>query len=125
MNPKLNVIDCWSVFDQLKIHLQLRRNMTKVEDAIKPTTEVQRNHQSWYEVILARAKAKHKSGNLDESLHDLAEAVLVIQKSRELHKMLIDLKEDIKTRSDQWPLIVISRVIIMSPIVADLQALMD
>ena len=93
-----------AVFDQLRIHLLLnlsrcRRKMKEYEEAIKLATEVITDYPSCYEAFHARAKANHAAGNLDESLHDLTEAVKVAPQNRELHKILIALKEDIQNRS--------------------------
>ena len=92
------------VFDQLKIHLLLnlsrcKRKMHDYNDAIKLATEVIAGHPSCYGAFHARAKANHAAGHLDEALHDLTEAVGNAPQNRELHKIMISLKEEIKQKS--------------------------
>jgi len=91
------------VFDQLKIHLLLnlsrcKRKMLDYSEAVKVATEVIENHSSCYEALHARAKAHHAPGHLDEALHDLTEAVRVAPQNRELHKILITLKQEIQEK---------------------------
>ena len=92
------------MFDQLKTHLLLnlsrcKRKMHDYNEAIKLATEVITNHPTCYEAFHARAKANHAANHLDEALRDLTEAVRVAPQNRELHKILLTLKEEIKQKS--------------------------
>ena len=91
------------VFDQLKIHLLLnlsrcKRKMQEYSEAVKIATEVLDIHPSCYEAFHSRAKAHHAAGHLDQALHDLTEAVRVAPQNRELHKILITLKQEIQQK---------------------------
>ena len=91
------------MFDQLRIHLLLnlsrcKRKMLDYSEAVKVATEVIDNHPTCYEAFHARAKAHHAAEHLDEALHDLTEAVRVAPQNRELHKMLILLKQEIQEK---------------------------
>ena len=102
--PSINQGAHKKVFDQLKIHLLLnlsrcKRKMHDYNEAIKLATEVITNHPTCYEAFHARAKANHAANHLDEALRDLTEAVRVAPQNRELHKILLTLKEEIKQKS--------------------------
>ena len=66
-------------------------------EAIKVATEVIDIHPTCYQAFHARAKAHHVAGHLDHALHDLTEAVRVAPQNRELHKILLTLKEEIQS----------------------------
>ena len=90
------------MFDQLKIHLLLnlsrcKRKMHDYNEAIKVATEVIDIHPSCYQAFHVRAKNHHVAGHLNQALHDLTEAVRVAPQNRELHKILITLKEEIQS----------------------------
>ena len=92
------------MFDQLRIHLLLnlsrcKRKMLDYNEAIKLATEVIANHPTCYEAFHARAKASHAAGHLDQALHDLTQAVRVAPQNRELHKILIGLKDEIHQKT--------------------------
>ena len=92
------------MFDQLKIHLLLnlsrcKRKMHDYNEAVKLATEVITNHPTCYEAFHARAKANHAANHLDEALRDLTEAVRVAPQNRELHNILLTLKDEIKQKS--------------------------
>ena len=93
------------MFDQLKIHLLLnlsrcKRKMQDYKEAIKVATEVIDIHPTCYQAFHARAKAHHVAGHLDLALHDLTEAVRVAPQNRELHKILITLKQEIQKKKE-------------------------
>ena len=50
-------------------------------------------------ILLARAKAFHAAGRLDPALRDLTEAVRVAPQNRELHKILLSLKLEMKDKA--------------------------
>ena len=71
--------------------------MHDYKEAIKVATEVIDIHPTCYQAFHARAKAHHAAGHLDQALHDLTDAVKVVPQNRELHKILITLKEEIQS----------------------------
>ena len=92
------------VFDQLKIHLLLnlsrcKRKMKDYQEAVNCANEVIAHNPQCYEAFHARAKANHAAGNFEEAMHDLTEAVRVAPQNRELHKIMLDLKEEIKRKT--------------------------
>ena len=102
--PTINQGAHKKVFDQLRIHLLLnlsrcKRKMLDYNEAIKLATEVIANHPTCYEAFHARAKASHAAGHLDQALHDLTQAVRVAPQNRELHKILIGLKDEIHQKT--------------------------
>ena len=50
-------------------------------------------------IFHARAKAFHAAGRLDPALRDLTEAVRVAPQNRELHKILLSLKLEMKDKA--------------------------
>ena len=72
--------------------------MQEYSEAVKIATEVLDIHPSCYEAFHSRAKAHHAAGHLDQALHDLTEAVRVAPQNRELHKILITLKQEIQQK---------------------------
>ena len=101
------------VFDQLKMHLLLnlsrcKRKMYEYNEAIKLATEVILSHPTCYEAFHARAKANHAAGHLDAAMCDLTEAVRVAPQNTELHRILIALKKEIKSKSNKVTLSIIS-----------------
>ena len=96
------------VFQQLKIHLLLnlsrcKRKMNEYSEAVKLAGEVITLHPLCYEAYHARAKAHHSAGHLEEALADLTEAVRVAPQNRELHKILLSLREEIQSKSSPLP----------------------
>jgi ankyrin repeat protein len=92
------------VFDQLKTHALLnlsrcKRKMLDYSQAVKVATEVLASQPSCYQAFHARAKAHHAAGHLHQALQDLTEAVRVAPQNRELHKILLTLKEEIHSQS--------------------------
>ena len=93
------------VFDQLRIHLLLnlsrcKRRMHDYSEAVKVATDVIDTHPTCYEAFHARAKAYHAAGHLDQAHHDLTEAVGFAPQNRELHKILITLKQEIQKKAE-------------------------
>ena len=89
------------LFDQLRIHLLLnlsrcKRKMTEYEEALDLATEVIKKNPMNYEALHSRAKTYHVTGNQTAALADLTDAVKVAPQNRELHKILINLKEEIR-----------------------------
>ena len=82
--------------------------MHEYNEAIKLITEVIYSHHTCYEAFQSRAKANHAAGHLDAALGDLTDAVRVAPQNRELHKILISLKEEIKCKSSKVTLSIIS-----------------
>ena len=66
------------------------------EEALGLATEVIKKNPMNYEALHSRAKTYHAAGNQTAALADLTDAVKIAPQNRELHKILIDLKEEIR-----------------------------
>ena len=55
------------------------------------------------EAFHARAKANHEAGKLDAAMRDLTEAVKVAPQNRELHRILLGLKLEMKASKEGSP----------------------
>ena len=96
------------VFDQLKTHLLInlsrcKRKMKDHSEAVRLAGEVVRLRPHCYQAYHARAQANHAAGNLHAALTDLTEAVRVAPQNRELHKILLNLKDEIESKSSPLP----------------------
>ena len=93
------------VFDQLKVHLLLnlarcRRKMFDFPDAIRLASQVLEIQPGSYQGLHARAKAHHASGDLQLAVSDLTAAVRLAPGNRELHRILIGLKQEMVARGE-------------------------
>ena len=98
--PSMQTIQQKQVFGQLKVHLLLNlcrctRKQNNLEEAIKLASEVIDMMPSCHEAFHSRAKAHHAAGNLEEAHNDLTEAVRRAPANRELHTILMNLKEEL------------------------------
>ena len=73
--------------------------MQEYNEAVKIATEVLDIHPSCYEALHARAKAHHANGDLQLAVNDLTAAVRLAPDNRELHRILINLKQEIVTKT--------------------------
>ena len=94
-----------TVFDQLRIHLLLnlarcKRKMFDNVDAIRLASQVLELQPNCYQGLHARAKAHHANGDLQLAVNDLTAAVRLAPNNRELHRILINLKQEIVTKSN-------------------------
>jgi len=95
----------YAVFDQLRIHLLLnlarcKRKMFDNVDAIRLASQVLELQPNCYQGLHARAKAHHANGDLQLAVNDLTAAVRLAPNNRELHRILINLKQEIVTKSN-------------------------
>lgn len=92
------------VFDQLRVHLLLnlarcKRKMKAYAEAVDLATEVIVAYPHQFEAYHARAKAHHAAGRPDVAYADLTAAVRLAPQNRELHRILVSLKEELQTVS--------------------------
>ena len=92
-----------AVFLQLHLHLLLnlsrcKRKQQEYGEAARLASEALSLAPSCPEAYHARAKANHAAGSLQSALRDLTQAVRVAPQNRELHRILLDLKLEIKEK---------------------------
>ena len=92
-----------AVFLQLRLHLLLnlsrcKRKQQEYGEAARLASEALSLAPSCPEAYHARAKANHADGSLQSALRDLTQAVRVAPQNRELHKILLKLKLEIKEK---------------------------
>ena len=92
------------VFDQLRVHLLLnlarcRRKMFDFQDAIRLASQVLEIQPGSYQGLHARAKAHHANGDLHLAVSDLTAAVRMAPDNRELHRILIGLKQEMVAKA--------------------------
>merc|ERR1712117_334098 len=92
------------IFDQLKIHLLLnltrcKRKMFDLNEAVRLASQVLEIQPNCYQGLHARAKAHHANGDLHLAVDDLTAAVRLAPDNRELHRILINLKQEMIAKS--------------------------
>ena len=92
------------VFDQLRVHLLLnmarcRRKMMDMEESIRLINQVLQIQPHCYQALHARAKVHHAAGDLHLAVADLTDAVRLAPDNRELHKILINTKQELVTKN--------------------------
>ena len=92
-----------AVFLQLRLHLLLnlsrcKRKQQEYGEAARLASEALSLAPSCPEAYHARAKANHAVGSLQSALRDLTQAIRVAPQNRELHRILLDLKLEIKEK---------------------------
>jgi len=92
------------VFDQLRVHLLLnlarcKRKMKAYAEAVDLATELITAYPHQFEAYHARAKAHHAAGRPEMAYADLTAAVRLAPQNRELHRILVSLKEELQTVS--------------------------
>jgi tetratricopeptide (TPR) repeat protein len=92
------------VFDQLRVHLLLnlarcKRKLKAYAEAVDLATEVITAYPHQFEAYHARAKAHHAAGRPEAAYADLTAAVRLAPQNRELHRILVSLKEELQTVS--------------------------
>ena len=102
--PLSQASDLGAVFLQLRIHLLLnlsrcRRKQQDLDEAGRLASEALSLAPSCPEAYHARAKASHAAGRLEAALRDLTEAVRVAPGNRELHRILLSLKLEMKEKA--------------------------
>ena len=93
------------VFDQLRIHLLLnlarcKRKMCDLSECIRLTNQVLELNPSCYQALHARAKAHHANGDLQLAVNDLTQAIRMAPHNRELHRILVNTKQELVAKSD-------------------------
>jgi ankyrin repeat protein len=93
-----------AVFLQLRVHLLLnlsrcKRKQLDHSGAAQLASEALSLAPSCPEALHARAKASHAAGRLEDAARDLTEAVRVAPQNRDLHKILLALKLEMKEAS--------------------------
>ena len=68
-------------------------------DAIHLASQVLELQPNYYQGLHARAKAHHANGDLQLAVNDLTAAVRLAPDNRELHRILINLKQEIVTKT--------------------------
>ena len=92
-----------AVFLQLRLHLLLnlsrcKRKQQEYGEAARLASEALSLAPSCPEAYHARAKANHAAGSLQSALRDLTQAVRAAPQNRELHRILLTLKLEIKEK---------------------------
>ena len=91
-------------FDQLNIHLLLnlsrcRRKSGQLEEALDLANKVLHLQPANFEAYYAKAKAHKAAGRLHAALQDLTEALRIAPQHREVHKVILKIKEDISSQT--------------------------
>ncbi|XP_040580988.1 protein TANC2 isoform X3 [Lepeophtheirus salmonis] len=94
-DPKLR-----KTFEQLNVHLLLnltrcRRKTGHFREAIDLADKVLKINPGSFEAYYAKAKANRESGNLHSALADLTEAVRIAPSNRDIHRIILRVKEEI------------------------------
>lgn len=89
-------------FNQLKIHLLLnlsrsRRKVGDFSDALQLADSVLNLNKNCFEAHYAKAKANRESGQLHAALANLTDAARIAPQNREIHRVILKIKEEIKT----------------------------
>jgi len=92
-----------AVFLQLRLHLLLnlsrcKRKLQDYGEATRLASEALLLVPSCPEAFHARAKAHHEAGRVQEALRDLTEAVKIAPQNKELHKILVELRMEVKEK---------------------------
>jgi len=88
-------------FNQLKVHLLLNQSRCMRKqgffvEAIELADQVIEINPDSFEALSARAKAKKESGNYEDALIDLNEALKLVPTNREVNKIILKVKEEMK-----------------------------
>ena len=91
-------------FDQLNIHLLLnlsrcKRKVGHPEEALDLANKVLHLQPSNFEAYYAKAKAHKAAGRLHAALGDLTEALRIAPQHREVHRVILKIKEDINSQT--------------------------
>ena len=91
-------------FDQLNIHLLLnlsrcRRKSGQFEEALDLANKVLHIQPANFEAYYAKAKAHKAAGRLHAALQDLTEALRIAPQHREVHKVILKIKDEINSQT--------------------------
>ena len=89
------------IFEQLQIHLLLNLSRCKrkaglTEDAIDLADQVLKINPVHFDAFYAKAKANREAGRLRSALNDLLSAAKVAPQNRDIHKVIMKIKDDIR-----------------------------
>ena len=93
-------------FEQLKVHLLLNlsrccRKRGQYLEAVSHATTVLKSRPDCLEALHARARAHREAGLLKEAVRDLNEALNLSPQNRDLHRLILKVKEELCNNNDQ------------------------
>lgn len=93
-----------ATFEQLNVHLLLnlsrcKRKSGHVEEALDLANKVLHLQPSNFEAYYAKAKAHKAAGRLHAALQDLTEALRIAPQHREVHKVILKIKDEIHSQT--------------------------
>ncbi len=93
-----------ATFEQLNVHLLLnlsrcKRKTGHFEEACDLANKVLHIQPTNFEAFYAKAKAHKAAGRLQAALYDLTEALRIAPQHREVHKVILKIKEEIHTQT--------------------------
>lgn len=88
------------IFEQLQVHLLLNLSRCKrrsglIDEALQLADQVLGINPVCFEAFYAKAKANREGGRLHSALNDLMEAARVAPQNRDVHKIILRIKEQI------------------------------
>ena len=91
-------------FEQLKVHLLLNlsrccRKQGSLLESINHATSVLKLKPDCLDALHARARAHRESGNFSDAVQDLTQALKISPQHRDLHKLILKVKEEMNTSS--------------------------
>ncbi len=91
-------------FEQLNVHLLLnlsrcKRKSGNLEEALDLANKVLHLQPTSFEAYYAKAKAHKAAGRLHAALQDLTEALRIAPQHREVHKVILKIKDEIHTQT--------------------------
>ena len=93
-----------ATFEQLNVHLLLnlsrcKRKSGNLEEALDLANKVLHLQPTNFEAYYAKAKAHKAAGRLHAALQDLTEACRIAPQHREVHKVILKIKDEIHTQT--------------------------
>ena len=93
-----------ATFEQLNVHLLLnlsrcKRKSGHQEEALDLANKVLHLQPSNFEAYYAKAKAHKSAGRLHAALQDLTEALNIAPQHREVHKVILKIKDEIHSQT--------------------------
>ena len=93
-----------ATFEQLNVHLLLnlsrcKRKSGNLEEALDLANKVLHLQPTNFEAYYAKAKAHKAAGRLHAALQDLTEALQVAPQHREVHKVILKIKDEIHVQT--------------------------
>ena len=93
-----------ATFEQLNVHLLLnlsrcKRKTGHLEEALDLANKVLHLQPANFEAHYAKAKAHKAAGRLQAALQDLTEALRIAPQHREVHKVILKIKDEIHSQT--------------------------